>query len=144
MKNYLIIFIIVLVVIAAGSFFAGTKYQASNNRSGNFNFSGGNGQFRRGMGGPGSNGNIARGQIIDVSDNNLTVKLPDGSSKIIILSDDSTISKSATGSRSDLKSGETVAVFGTSNSDGSLTAQNVQLNPEMRGGQPTTQPSSQP
>jgi len=147
MKNSIIVFAVGLIIVAAGAFFAGMKYQQNQGRS--FNFAGGNnnGQFRRGMGGSGqfaANGNIARGQIVDVSDTSMTVKLPDGSSKIIIISDKTTISKAATGSKSDLKNGETVAVFGTSNSDGSLTAQNIQLNPQERGLQPSGTPAAQP
>ena len=149
MKDNMIVIAIVLIIVAgAAGFFAGMKYQ--QNQRGSFNparFNRGNdGQFRRGMGGNnqfGANGNIARGQITEVSDNSITVKLPDGSSKIIILSDKTTISKAATGSKSDLKSGETVAVFGTSNSDGSLTAQNIQLNPQDRGIRPSGSPATQ-
>ena len=142
MKNSLPIFIIIAIIVAGGAFFAGTKYQAGQRN--NFALNGVNGQFRRGLGGNGTfggaNGNVARGDIIDVSDTGMTVKLPDGSSKIVILSDKTTISKAATGSRSDLKNGETVAIFGTSNSDDSLTAQNVQLNPQDRGPRPSGQP----
>ena len=63
----------------------------------------------------------------------MTVKLQDGGSKIVILTDSTAINKSAEGSREDLKIGGKVGVFGTENSDGSVTAQNIQLDP-TRGG----------
>ncbi len=126
MKNSLPIFIVALIIVGAAAFFAGTKYQANQNRAG------GNSQFRRVLGN-GTNGAVERGQIIEVSDNSVTIKMADGSSKIILLSDKTTISQTTAGSKTDLKTGETVAVFGTSNSDGSITAQNVQLNPQFRG-----------
>ena len=55
-----------------------------------------------------------------------------GSSKIIILTDSTAINKSAEGTREDFKTGEKIGVFGTENSDGSITAQNIQLNPTVR------------
>lgn len=72
-------------------------------------------------------------RFISSDDKSITVKLQDGSSKIVLLTDTTSISKSTEGSKSDLKTGEKVAVFGTENSDGSVTAQNVQLNPILRG-----------
>jgi hypothetical protein len=68
-----------------------------------------------------------------MDDKSITVKEQDASTKIIILSDTTTFSKSADGSKGDLKTGITVAAFGTPNSDGSVTAQNVQINPMLRG-----------
>lgn len=41
--------------------------------------------------------------------------------------------KSDAAAIADVKVGEKVAAFGTENSDGSITAQSVQLNPAMRG-----------
>jgi len=55
------------------------------------------------------------------------------SSKIVLLSDGTQINKAETVDKSELKSGVKVAVFGTENSDGSVTAQNVQVNPILRG-----------
>lgn len=82
------------------------------------------------------------GEIISQDSKSITVKLQDGSSKIVLLSDSATVSKTESGSKSDLKDGTTVAVFGTTNSDGSVTAQNIQLNPAFRFGQ--SSPSASP
>jgi len=62
----------------------------------------------------------------------ITVKLEDGSSKIILLSEKTSINKASEGSITDLTAGEKVAVFGTTNADGSVTAQNIQINPVAR------------
>jgi hypothetical protein len=72
------------------------------------------------------------GEIISQEDRSFTVKMADGSTKIIILSDSTTYTKTDAGSKDDLKVGSQVGIFGTENSDGSLTAQNVQLNPQFR------------
>lgn len=57
-----------------------------------------------------------------------------GSSKIVVLSDKTLINKAEQATKSDLKTGEKVAVFGSSNSNGSVTAQSIQLNPMFRLG----------
>ena len=129
MKNKnIVIFFIILVMIAAGSFFGGMKYQESKrSQSGRQAFSQ-NGQERGRQG-----VRPVNGQIIGIDDKSITVKMRDGSSKIVILSSKTSINKSAQGSKSDLKEGESVAVFGTENSDGSVTADNLQVNPLFRG-----------
>lgn len=73
------------------------------------------------------------GEIISSDDKSITVKLADGSSKIVFLSEKTVINKASTATMSDLATGQRVAVFGESNSDGSVTAQNIQLNPQDRG-----------
>ena len=91
----------------------------------------------------GRNGNAVVGEILSKDDTSITVKLTDGSSKIVVLSSNTVINKAAIATKNDLTTGERVAVFGTVNSDGSVTAQDIQLNPQMRfGGQrPTGQPA---
>ncbi len=79
------------------------------------------------------------GEIISKDDKSITVKMADGSTKIVILSDSTTYSKTDTGSRDDLNVGTQVGVFGTDNSDGSVSAQNVQLNPQFRSAAVTPQ-----
>jgi len=58
--------------------------------------------------------------------------LQDGSSRIVIVSETTQINKAEQATKTDLKIGEKVAVFGQENSDGSVTAQNIQLNPTFR------------
>jgi hypothetical protein len=134
MKNPILIALITLVIGAGAGFFGGMQYQLSKTRSltGNRQFTG-NGNF------PGRNGNGARagftpvnGSIVSADDKSLTVKLTDGSSKLVILSATTQINKAATASAADLQVGDKVAVFGQTNSDGSVTAQSVQLNPIIR------------
>lgn len=139
-KNSLIItIVIVALVVGVGGFFAGMKYQESKNPAGRFgNFQGTRNGSPRFAGEAGNFGQRAQGirlvngEIIGSDDKSITVKLQDGSSKIILLTDTTTFSKSAEGSKSDLKTGEKVVVIGSENSDGSVTAQNVQLNPQFR------------
>ncbi len=127
----MIIIIIVAVIFGAGGFFAGMRYRQSS-QAGRFgNFGGRNGGFGQGAGRQGLR--PVAGEIISADDKSITVKLMDGSSKIVLLTDTTSINKSTQGSKADLKIGERVAVFGQENSDGSVTAQSVSLNPMMRG-----------
>lgn len=129
MKN--IVMIILMILIAGGAFFAGMKYQGGKQPalSGQFNGS----RNRMGLGAGNRAGfRPVSGEIISADSNSITVKLQDGGSKIVILSDKTQINKAETASKNELKTGVKVAVFGTDNSDGSVTAQNIQLNPVSR------------
>jgi len=89
-------------------------------------------QFELNQGGTGGNRTGFRpvyGEIVSSDDKSITVKLQDGSSKIVLFSDATQINKAEKAGKNDLQTGQQVAVFGTQNSDGSITAQNIQLNP---------------
>jgi hypothetical protein len=138
-KSTLIIGILVAIIVAIVAFFGGVKYQqmqaAKNPGNMMFGAQGQRGQFiqRFGKGGgPGGfpGGGAVMGQIVSADADSITVKMKDGSSKIVNLSSSTKISKTDTASSSDLKTGQTVAVFGTTNSDGSVSAEKIQLNPQ--------------
>jgi len=129
----ILITVVVALAVGAGTFFAGTKYQQSKTPAR---------QFRQlDQSGPRGNANLpagrqdlrpVAGEIVSADDKSITVKMTDGSSKIVILAASTEINKASTASVSELKVGEKVSVFGTNNSDGSVTAQNIQLNPIFR------------
>jgi len=132
MKNKnLIIMILLLVIVGGGAFFAGMKYQQSKQRNVARQFFGQMGG-RQGVSTNRLGFRPVNGEIIAADEKSITVKLQDGSSKIVIVSETTQINKAEQATKEDLKIGEKVAVFGQENSDGSLTAQNIQINPLLR------------
>jgi len=128
-NNIVIVTILALLVGGAAGFFGGMQYQKSQRQSfTQFSARGGSGangmRFR--------NGNGAAGDILSVDTNSITVKMADGSSKIVLLTGTTAINKAATATAADLTVGERVSAFGTTNTDGSITATNVQINPLTR------------
>lgn len=136
MKNNQVVIIVLIGIIALGAgFFGGIKYQERQlsknvgfSRFGNLTNQGDRGQMgQRVGGGRGMGGSAVGGEIISVTDTSVTVKLPDGSSKIIILANSTTINKTEASSKTDLTEGTKVVIFGPTNADGSITAQNIQI-----------------
>lgn len=135
MKNNVVITVVVLIV-GVGAFFGGMKYQETKSARAQSarqfpggGRQGGNGQGRFG----GGAGRPVVGEILVQDDKSITVKLQDGSSKIVLVSDKTTINKATEASKDDLKTGVRVAATGTENSDGSVTAISIQVNPLFGG-----------
>ena len=106
MKNKNVLIVILAVVIGGGAFFAGMKYQQNRigQTFGRFGNQQGDhmGQFQQGVQGF----RPVNGEIISADDKSITVKLADGSSKIVLLTDTAVINKSEPASKTDLTVGE--------------------------------------
>jgi hypothetical protein len=142
MKNKNILFAIIGIALLGAGFGGGYAYAKSQSPRGQFGtFTlGGNGgtvQFggRAGAGfrTGGANGGFSAGEIISKDANGITIKMQDGSSKIILVGSSAQIAKQTSGSLEDLSVGQNVMVTGTPNSDGSITAQTVSLRPASFG-----------
>lgn len=139
-------------VIVIAAFFAGMKFgqggvgkmtaadfqklspteqqQALQSLRGSGGFGGRTGGTRTGgTGSPqaGGGSDFTSGDILSTDSQSITVKLRDGSSKIVFFSSSTAITKSASGAADDLKTGTQIMVSGTTNSDGSITAQTIQV-----------------
>lgn len=73
------------------------------------------------------------GEVTAKDDKSITVKMNDGSSRMIILSDKTTYRTSEEASLDAIAVGTKVAVFGESGNDGSMTAASIEINPQMMG-----------
>ncbi len=128
-KNILIVSIIILIV-AGGAFYGGMLYGKSQNARPNF----GNGTFQTRINRAGANGGFISGTILSKDASSITVQLQNGSgSKIIFYSDTTSVGKMTEGTANDLAVGTSVSVMGTTNSDGSVTAQSIQIRPAGQG-----------
>ena len=137
-KNHMIGIAVLIILVGAGAFWGGMTYgknQAATTAStgGGRNFGGGGGR-----GGRFANGGGAFGSVIAKDATSITVQITNASSSMnssgtgskIVLYDTSTqVGKFVVGAASDLSIGENVAVSGTPNPDGSITAQSIQIRP---------------
>jgi len=146
MKNNKIVMAVAAVVLLGAGFGVGYAFAKSQAPArGQFfvngqaaNFAGragaaGNAAFKGG-----ANGGFTAGQIISKDANGITIKMQDGSTKIILVGGSAQIMKQASGTLDDLSVGEEVTITGSANSDGSITAQTVSLRPAGMG--TTTRP----
>jgi hypothetical protein len=153
MKKQLLITIILVLVVGAGAFFGGMKFQKGKDSlaglsgqeltkkmqslgmSGNVFGAGRNININGAPSGdfPGGRqfggGGAVNGEIVSMDSQSITVKDQSGNTKTVYYSTSTTISKTTTGSSSDLSVGTQVSANGTSNSDGSVTAQTIRISP---------------
>lgn len=137
-QNQIIILVFVALIAAGTGFFGGMKYQQGRRKQFT-QFAGGQGRMFAANGGRDDQNGMPRsgfrpitGQIIAADAQSVTVKLPDGSSKLVLMTGSTTINQTVKATKDDLKNGLTVAVFSTENSDGSVTATDVQISPVIK------------
>lgn len=118
--------VVALIVVGGGAFCAGTKYQQSKMPSrGNFQnmTSEQRQQFSQNRNGSGFLGE----EVLSKDDQSITVKMQDGSSKIVFFSASTAVSKMTDGSIDDVAVGKQIMITGTQNSDGSYSAKTIQI-----------------
>ncbi|MEW6447304.1 MAG: hypothetical protein AB1426_04330 [Bacillota bacterium] len=126
--------LVIALLVGAGGFFLGMWYQKSQAAGlgrpaglfGSMRGAGGTDGLQRRAFNPGQGRPVA-GEIIEKDEKSITIKLQDGSSKIVLLPGNTEFRKTTAGSQEDLKQGERVFVVGKENSDGSITANTVQI-----------------
>lgn len=121
-----IIGLIILLAVAGGAFYGGMLYKTSQTpvREAGFNGPRTGARFANGN-------NFVSGNIVAKDTQSITVKARDGSSKIIFYSPSTEVGKFVTGALTDIQVGQTVMASGKTNSDGSITAQSIQIRPPM-------------
>jgi hypothetical protein len=157
-KKWLIpVVIVVVIAVGVGGFFGGRATGGSSSDgmpAAAGEFSGqipGDGTVPEGVPSGGTNGSgfsgrdggsMIAGSIIAADDSSITIQTSDGSTKIVLLSDSTSISKTEEGAQSDLVTGEDVTISGTTNDDGSVTATRIQLGVSLLQGEQGDGPSS--
>ena len=131
MQKSIPIMVFALLIVGGGSFYAGIKYDQNKAVASPSGFRNGGGGGRMGGGMRGANGGFISGDILAQDATSVTVKLRDGGSKIVFFSDTTQVMKAVAGTAKDLAVGEQVSVQGTPNSDGSVTAQSIQIRPSL-------------
>jgi hypothetical protein len=122
-KRLIITSIIVLIVLACGSFYGGMIYGKSQSAASSASAAG---SFLGLRGGRGGSTTIS-GNIISGDSESIVLALPQGGSDIVFYSSATKINKSSQGTPDDLTVGEQVSVMGTPGSNGSINAQSIQI-----------------
>jgi hypothetical protein len=149
-KNWRIAVVVAAVIaVGVGALFGGRAWGASGSSDTTANAqtaqASGDGNRPSGMpgdgsgqfGGPGggrSGGNMVSGSIIAADDSSITIKTSDGSTKIVLVSGSTSISVTSEGSIADLDTGEDVVISGTTNNDGTTTAESIRVGASLPQG----------
>ncbi len=131
------------VIVAGSSFYGGMQY-AQMSRGARITQGTGAGQNFPGTAGARGNrftgGGFAVGTVVSKDTSGITIQLSQGApgsqtstqgtgSKIILVNGSTQIMKTSAGSLEDVSNGENVMVQGKQNSDGSITAESIQIRP---------------
>ena len=126
--NKIISGVIILLFIVGGAFYGGMLYgknqAATAATAARASFTGRAGRTGTGAG-------FTTGTVLSNDGTSITLQLPasTGGSKIILYSSATQVFKTTAGTAKDLAVGTSVSVTGTTNSDGSVTAQSIQIRP---------------
>ena len=111
---------IALVIGFGAGYFTHSSPAQTQNTGGNFTRNGGGGI---------NGGGFLSGTVASKDSGSITINTRDGSSHVVLITPATNVSKSVSGAVSDVAVGSTIIVFGTTNSDGSVSASLIQLRP---------------
>ncbi len=123
MNKNTIVTTVIALVIGFGAGYVMHASPAPTPNAGGFARNGGTGGMRGGAGG------FLSGTVASKDANSITINTRDGSSHVVLISPSTTVSKSVSGSESDISIGSNIIVSGTTNSGGSVSATLIQLRP---------------
>jgi hypothetical protein len=112
-----------IIGFGAGYYLHPATTPQSGTAAGTFTRNGGPG----GMRGGGANGGFLSGSVAAKDATSITLNTRDGSSHVVLITPETSVSKSVTGALTDVSIGSNVMIVGASNSDGSVSATNIQL-----------------
>ena len=143
MKNKpIIVGAVALIIGLALGYFGSTALAApAKSTTARGSFAAGAGGFTR-TGGNTAAGGFLTGTVAATDSGSITLNTRDGSSHVVLVTPDTSVSKSVSGTLADVAVGSTVIVSGTTNSDGSVSATLVQIRPAMPNA-PVTQTPAQ-
>jgi len=133
--------VLIAAVFFATGYFTSKTFSKTSAPNGMQFAAGGNGQ-RQGAGQTARNmarnpmGGFVNGELVKKDATSFSIKQRDGSLKLVLITSSTKAMKMSEGSLSDFATGQQVMVTGSSNSDGSITAQTVQIRPEGALGGP--------
>jgi hypothetical protein len=128
MKNYkvhIVWLLIAIVALVGGWYYGKTASASSAGRTGAFASS-----TRAGFAGrAAAGGGFVAGQVLSLGSQSFTVQLANGNSEVVFYSSSTSVVQPTVVPVSDLVVGANVMIGGTTNSDGSVTAQTIQIRP---------------
>jgi len=136
MKKIILLIIVGIVVVGGGAFYEGMQYGkfSSPVQNGSSQFSRGfefQGTARTGSRTAGGSqmrgGEMIGGEVLSKDATSITIKLPDGGSKNMFFSSSTKIMRLTEGNISEIGVGTQIFGQGTTNPDGSISAQTIQL-----------------
>lgn len=118
-----ILFLIILILVATAAFYGGMKYQQNKTPQRTFfQREGQTTQMRERM---------LSGEVISKDEKSLTLKLPDGSTRIVFLSEKTEFLKMTEGNLSDIEVGKQIMIIGNQTTEGAFVAEQIQLSPRI-------------
>ncbi len=137
----IILGVVILIIVAGGSFYGGMLYGQSQTQSSRAGARFTSGQYGNGQGGGQGQGHRGFGQgvfgqIAEIGEGYMVVTDNNGKQTKVQVTDTTLIEKNASVKLTDLAKGESVMVSGSQGADGTVTARSVQVAPAGRFGGP--------